>query len=369
MKRLRGVLLLLTYLCFAHYSTFGQDSTAAGEVVLPEEEAPEALFDGTIGDAGVDFFLTGSWTATLTGSLGWLLTPGGGTVFPSTFPGFETAQLFRQVPNLTLSVWLAERYFLETSVIGDFLGEGYDYFDENYLLLGYRGREGEFLRQVLLGTRDVGIRAYPYLEVPAAGSSSIGASALMAGAYSSHELLLRYDNNEPVSYTFLGRNLLSEEVLQLDDYERGRFFRLPDAGVTDLEVYIQDPDGEYAGNDSLRYRLAALEDAVLDAAAGTVSLREPAEGSVLVFYRKDGDDVGSAGLGIDALPPESGDKIDLGEPVTAVTFDWTLTGYFSQDMTERRITVNSREALRLWLPGEFSPFEILAAYPVEQALP
>ena len=61
----------------------------------------------------------------------------------------------------------------------------------------------------------------------------------MAGAYSTHELLLRYDNNEPISYTFLGKNLLSEEVVELDEYIRGRFFRLPDAGVTNLEVYIQ----------------------------------------------------------------------------------------------------------------------------------
>ena len=234
MKPLRGVLLLLTHLCFAQYSTYGQETTPPGQAVLPGEEvlpgeavlpgqeAPAALFEAGIGDTDVDFFLSGSWTATLSGSLGWLFTPGGGTVFPSAFPGFDASQLFRQVPNLTLSVWLAERYFLEASVIGDFLEEGYDYFDENYLMLGYRGREGEFLRHLLFGTRDIGIGAYPFLEIPAAGSSSLGASALLVGGYSSHELLLRYDNNEPVGYTFLGRNLLSEEVLELDDYVRGK---------------------------------------------------------------------------------------------------------------------------------------------------
>ena len=113
-------------------------------------EAPEALFELDIGDAEVDFFLEGTWRASLFGGFGLLIGPDG-ELISSPFPGLDTGQVFQQLPDLTFSVWLLNRFFIEASVIGDFLEKDYTYFDQNYILMGYMGAEEEFLKRLLIG--------------------------------------------------------------------------------------------------------------------------------------------------------------------------------------------------------------------------
>jgi len=340
-------------------------------LVQSEVEASEALFELDIGDADVDFFLEGTWQASLFGSTGFLIDPAGALIYPFTFPGWESGPIFQQTPDLTFSVWLLNRYFIEASVIGDFLEEEYSYFDQNYILMGYVGAEGEFLQRLLIGSRDIGIDPFPFLEVPEPGLSSLGAEALMQTGISEHQLLLRYDNNETGSLTFIGKNLVSEQVISLDDYIQGRFFKLPDAGVDEdsLEVYIEDPDGDYSDGTGRRYRLATVDDAFLDSENGTVFLKEAAEGNVLVFYTKSGSDIGDISLDGGSLVGESAGKIDL---ATSENFYWNnpnLDDYFGRDMDGRQVSIGSKTCLRLYQPGEFSPFDILAAYALEEFVP
>ncbi|MCK5007186.1 MAG: hypothetical protein KAR73_07340, partial [Spirochaetales bacterium] len=161
----------------------------------PGAAAPEALFELHIGDAEVDFFLEGTWRASIFGSFGILIGPEGELV-SSPFPGLGTDRVFQQIPDLTFSVWLLNRFFIEASVIGDFLAEDYTYFDQNYILMGYMGAEGEFLKRILIGSRDISIDPFPFIDVPESGLSSLGAEAVLGTGMSEHQLLLRYDNNE-----------------------------------------------------------------------------------------------------------------------------------------------------------------------------
>jgi hypothetical protein len=344
---------------------------------LPEGEAPPTLFSAQIGDSEVDFVLEGSWRTELAAALGLVITPEG-LVYAEEFPGFGSLwpPVFRNFPRLTFTIWLRQRFFLESSVVWDFVeNPSYDYswWDKNYWLAGYRGREGEFLRSVLIGNREVAVDPYPFLEVPETGSSSLGASALMGAGRSSHQLMLRYDNNEPAEAIFLGKNRVEESNLGLDGFIRGRFFRLPDADVEDLKVYLEDPDGVYTGTDqdatggSRRYRLATVDDANLDAAGGTVTLKKASAGAVLVYYENSiGNPVGTVGMGILALPTETGGRIN---PTISTDFDWSVMGYFGRDLADRQVSINTRTALRLWKPGEFSPFEILGAYTTPAVVP
>jgi hypothetical protein len=216
---------------------------------LPEGEAPPTLFSAQIGDSEVDFVLEGSWRTELAAALGLVITPEG-LVYAEEFPGFGSLwpPVFRNFPRLTFTIWLRQRFFLESSVVWDFVeNPSYDYtwWDKNYWLAGYRGLEGEFLRSVLVGNREVAVDPYPFLEVPETGSSSLGASALLGAGRSSHQLMLRYDNNEPAEAIFLGKNRVEKSNLDLDGFIRGRFFRLPDAGVEDLEVYLENLDARH----------------------------------------------------------------------------------------------------------------------------
>ncbi len=255
---------------------------------VPEGEASPTLFSVQLGDAEVDFVLEGSWRTELAAALGLVITPEG-LVYAEAFPSFGSLwpPVFRNFPRLTFSIWLKQRFFLESSVVWDFVeNPSYEYawWDKNYWLTGYRGQEGEFLRSVLVGNREVAVDQYPFLEVPETGSSSLGASALLGAGRSSHQLMLRYDNNEPAEAVFLGKNRVEESNLGLDGFIRGRFFRLPDDNVEDLEVYLEDPDGAFSVG-VRHYRLATVDDAILDAAGGTVTLKKAAAGEVLVYYR------------------------------------------------------------------------------------
>ena len=340
----------------------GQDTT------ITEDEAPEALFDLDIGDAEVDFVLEGVWRASVFGSIG-----------AYDFPDLGGGWLFEQKPDLTFSVWLLNRFFIEASVIGDFsiteeapigdlFGGGYNYFDQNYILMGYLGQEEEFLKRILIGSKDVGIDPFPFIDVPEAGLSTLGVEAVMGTGMSEHQLLLRYDNNEPDSLTYIGSNLVSEQVIALDQYIRGRFFKLPDGNVDGLEVYIEDEFGPYTGSDLNNYRKADSDDAVLDSEEGTVFLTEAAEGSVLVFYTIGAAEIGDITLGVDALGGDTaGSKIDLS---STEQFRWEVGfNYLGQDMNDRQVIIGGDICLRLYQPDEFSPFEILSSYEIEEPVP
>ena len=335
-----------------------------GEAPVPAKEAQEALFDLDIGDAEVDFFLEGTWRASLYGSLGVLIAPDG-QLIRSPFPGLETDRIFQQIPDLTFSVWLLNRMFIEASVIGDFLEQDYQYFDQNYILMGYLGAEEEFLRRILIGSKDVGIDPFPFLDIPEPGLSSLGVEAALGTGGNDHQLLLRYDNNEPDSLVFIGANLVNEQVITLDAYMRGRLFKLPDAGVENLEVYLEDRYGSFSDGEGRRYRAAALGDAELDGEAGTVFLKEPAEGAVLVYYEVAGSPVGSAGLGVNAFPEQSGQYLDLSG---YRTFQWGQS-FLGENLNDRQVVVAGNTCLRLYRPGEFSPFEILSGYALDAEVP
>ena len=347
----------------------------AGEgATITEGEAPEALFDLDIGDAEVDFVLEGVWRASVFGSIG-----------AYDFPDLNGGWVFEQNPDLTFSIWLLNRFFVEASVIGDFsitnetqidelLEQDYNYWDQNYILMGYLGQEEEFLKRILIGSKDVSIDPFPFIDVPEPGLSSLGVEAVMGTGMSEHQLLLRYDNNEPDSLTYLGSNLVSEQVFALDEYIRGRFFKLPDGNVDDLEVYIEDEFGPYNGDDGNNYRKADSDDAVVDSAEGTVFLTEAAEGSVLVYYSKSGTEVGDDPnyTVVDAFPFQVSGKLDVDPASEPEDFNWSLN-YLGQAMSTRRVTLTpstrTHPYLRLYKPDEFSPFEILSSYEIEEPVP
>jgi len=346
---------------------------AGEEITVAEVEAPEALLELDIGDADVDFVLEGVWRASMFGSVG-----------EYDFPDLDGGWVFEQNPDLTFSIWLLNRFFVEASVIGDFtikdlLEQEYNYWDQNYILMGYLGQEGEFLKRILIGSKDVSIDPFPFIDVPEPGLASLGVEAVMGTGMSEHQLLLRYDNNEPDSLTYIGSNLVSEQIIALDEYIQGRFFKLPDENVDDLEVYIEDDFGPYSGDDGNNYRKADSDDAVLDSEEGTVLLTEAAEGSVLVYYSKSGTEVGDDEIipppeyiKVDAFPAQISGKLDVNPASEPEDFSWSLT-YLGQDMSDRRVTLipstRSYPYLRLYKPDEFSPFEILSSYEIEEPIP
>ncbi len=76
-----------------------------------EEEAPESIFSTQLGDSDVDFYMKGTWDIFMAGSIGYNVSDGEfiSTPIENMDPGFQ----FSQIPDLTMSLWLMDRYFLK----------------------------------------------------------------------------------------------------------------------------------------------------------------------------------------------------------------------------------------------------------------
>ncbi len=352
MSRTWPVLILLS--CVA--------TAPAQETPLPlPEEAPESLFQTTIGSSDVEMFLDGSWRAGVAGATGFLVRSGEGIQPLDLFPALPLGFEFSQEPELTFAVWLRRHYFVEYTVLGS--------FDENAFRAGYEG-DGT-LRSLVVGNRGIGIDPYPYLEVPETGDSSLGAEATLASGNSRHEILLRYDNNSGGRKVFVGQNAVEEVRIPLSSYEQGMRLRLPDAQVQGLRLYLEDPDGTLIASDERRYRMATAADAIADEETGIVTLKARPAGRVLVHYTKGALTVGDVGLGIDSIATVSA-ATGAVDPATPRTFDSTQALWVSPDTgvgADLLLTIEGRTALLLHSRGAFSLFDMQGTYLPGTSLP
>ena len=332
--------------------------------LLEQEEALEAIFDFDIADREVELFLLGSWSTLLSGATGFMVRPDIGVTALDYFPDMELGFFFEQVPDITLSIWLMKRYFIELSVLGS--------FENNFILMGYQGQEAELLHHVYLGNRDIGIDPYPFIEIPEMGESSLGAEAELGTPSSVHQMMIRFDNNDSGEKLFIGQNEVEEQLISLDSYQQGRFFKLPDDDVDNLEVYLEDAeDGSFTGDDNRKYRKADLDDAVLDSFEGLVSLNEQHPGRVLVYYTKSGSPIGSASLGGNSIA--NVDNKGRIYPNIPDDFDWVQTIDYLVPIdaweNKRQVTIAGKQALLIGAPGMFSEFDILSSYPLPSGAP
>jgi hypothetical protein len=312
-----------------------------------EEEAPATLFSAEIGDADVELFLFGSWDLSITGSFGIGFNTEEKQFSTAAFPDMVPGARLQQIPDLTISLWLAGRYFFETTIVED--------SEFNTFLLGYQGREEEFLRSVRAGNTEIAMDSYGYLSVSDPPRNSLGAYALMESEKTEHELLLRYDPSEYREQSFIGTKEITVLETALPDYRRGQFFILPDTNVETLTLYIEDPGGSVTASDGRTYRIAKASEATVDRETGTILFDKPVSGRIGVVYT-----AGNGGLGSGFLPAETDGYIDTGGETRDFSFSSVFLG---QPMSDFQLDIGGETALLLQRPGLFSPFEMCNVYP------
>jgi hypothetical protein len=297
------------------------------EIILPDEEAPATIFSSKIGDSDVKLEVKGTWEAEVTGSFGfsWDSVTYNPVFedFPELTPGF----LASQEPDITISLWLAERYFFEASFIDD--------YDLNTFLLGYNGKEDEFLRSVRIGNTDLGISPSGYMSFSDASGSSLGASISFATEHSTHEIMVRYDPASLKTRSYSGMNEVTDQRVSIGSYIRGRFFALPVSGVSGLSVYVEcTPETGDLSLGGRRYRKAKTQEASLSSEDGLITFAETQKKRIIATY--DG-------------------------------ISWTEDVGNSQDMEDYRISTSAY--FILYEPGKFSPFELCQHYGSSLSLP
>ena len=100
----------MKYHTILFFLVFLLNSAVHSQIILPDDEAPTALIDADIGSSNVELLSAGSWEASLTGSIGYTF-PVGAPSFLSQYPGMTQGIVFKQVPDLLLSLWLNSSLF------------------------------------------------------------------------------------------------------------------------------------------------------------------------------------------------------------------------------------------------------------------
>ena len=345
-----------------------QETKTDTESSLPlSSEASAYLIDTKIGDSDVDLIWDGYWRMSL-------VTGGsfGKKTADSTFPGLAQGTSFIQEPDITLTLWLNNRWFLETSFL-----EG---FERNTYRAGYVGEEDEFVRSVVAGNSGVNAVSYAEIDVPSPRFNTPGISASFATERSKHEILLRYDPTESASKTFRGQYEVKSSDIGLGEFVQGQYFILPDTGVSNVRVYLEDRLGSISGTDPdgtvRRYRLAEPAEFFVDSETGFVELAEPHGSRVVAYYAVGASPVGDATLGAGFIvDADIHYHPDLTEPISYRPFDFevgTSDPYDPENGDFRdtsRVSLPVGDALVLYDPGRFTPFERQNVYTSPLVLP
>jgi len=328
-------------------------------ILLPEEEAPSSIFSISPGGTDVDLYVLGTWETNITGGFGFSWNSEDKSIKESTFPAMISGLQLVHKPDIVISLWLLNSYFFETSFIDD--------YKLNTILFGYESIEDNFLQSVRIGNTDIGFGDYSYLSIPKASTDSMGGMALFKTDKSEHQLMVRYDPAELQVKNYIGKNEVDPLRVNLTDYVKGRYFILPDDNVDNLLVYIEDSNGIYSDG-THNYRLADSNDAIISAEEGIVFFRKPLTVRAAVHYTKEGATVGDGTLGKNFFAGDVSGKIDI---TATADFDWNVSNYLGQNMTDRNLTMNGSPnyALLLYEPGVFSPFEMLSVYSLPYLIP
>jgi len=115
---------VLILIFFSNNKLFGQEPPFE-----EQEEAPATVWDMNIGDTDVELYLAGFWKIGLIAGLSVESGPEG-IIFPAAFPGLTDFR-FYQEPDLTISLWLMNRFYLYEKLnysFFSFLGSGNIFF-------------------------------------------------------------------------------------------------------------------------------------------------------------------------------------------------------------------------------------------------
>jgi hypothetical protein len=307
-------------------------------------EAAQELMNFSLGDSAVSLFMTGSWKGDLQGNLGFFNSPlGTGFVSP------ETPLLFKQEADLTLSLWINNRWFVEANFTDD--------SGQNTYRAGYQGLPGEFLQYAGIGSAGLDFPSFAYLDLGGDSPSSFGFYSRFGTKELGIHTLFRYDAASREERTFTGGRERTFSDLQPSNTIRGISFVLPDTDLNpEITVYIEDDKGSLRDNSGRRWRYAMQSEFAFSRAQGLLELNIRPSAMAAISYSKGGD--------------SNPWRNSMG------SYDGTQNGFltdvqkwFSVDLSKYpqcggvqsgkpgEVFFGSSSALVIYQPGTFSPFE------------
>ncbi|MDR2659365.1 MAG: hypothetical protein LBC27_05175 [Spirochaetaceae bacterium] len=361
----KRICALVLFLMLAQSNNFGQDDvlpeSAAGleeEKTLREnlldvdaarqaiaDEAPPALFSIDLFDNDVSLFLSGFWKGSLTAKWGIAAGPLGVGVAENDSP-----LLFTQEADLSLGLWIKERWFVEAA------------FEEDYSIntyrAGYQGKTGEAVQYLGVGNTGLDFPEFPYLDLGGDSASSFGLYGRFGGGPLQIHSLIRWDDAVREERSFVGGRERSYSYLEANSGIRGISFTLPDDNIPSaIIVYFEDKDGGLIDGRGQRWREAKPSEYAVSSSFGLVELRKSPDTRVAVSY---------AGNYTSSMGDYAAPGTFLGD-VQAVFSEVNLKEYPQpgQEGGETKpavILIAGISALIIYEKGTFSPFENRSRY-------
>ncbi|MDR1636212.1 MAG: hypothetical protein LBR93_02635 [Treponema sp.] len=281
-------------------------------------EARSELMSTRLGDTDVSLYTAGSWKAEVTAGMGFALTPLGLQGIFGNSP-----LLFTQEADLTLSLWIRDRWFVEAGFLDD--------YDLNTYRAGYRGKEGEAIQYLGFGNTGLDFPRFPYLDLGGESPSSLGVYGKFGGGNLTLHSLFRYDLSAREERVFVGDRERSYAFSSPEKPLRGRSFVLPDDNLdSPPRVYLQDRQGDLRDSQGRRWRLAEASEYGASAVLGLVELGRSPEGMVAAAYSKGGDTrPWESSLGMYANPALTGGG---SAPGTGSGFLGEASGWFGENI-------------------------------------
>jgi hypothetical protein len=324
------------------------------------QESSSELMSLSLGDSEVSLLVAGYWKSTLTASWGFALTPLGASAISTNSP-----ILFQAETDLTLSLWIRERWFVEASFLDD--------YDPDTYRAGYQGFEGEPVQYVGIGNTGLDFPRFPYLDLGGDSPSSLGAYGRFGSGPVTIHSLIRYDTANREERTFVGDRERTFSFVSVDNPLRGLSFVLPDEAIETLPVvYIEDSKGTIPDNTGGRWRIAQASEYAVSALYGLLEMGGETAGRIAVSYTKGGGnrpwDISmgtyrTAGFLYEVQTLFGG--IDLAAyPQPGQTNPALLDPANPSHAANRpgEVTINGVPALVVYERGTFSPFERQSRY-------
>jgi hypothetical protein len=320
-----------------------------------KNEAAAELMSIRLWDVDVSIQASGYWKGTLSGSLGLSLTPLGAAAISPDSP-----VLFRQEADLSLSLWIRKRWFMEAGFLDD--------YNLNTYRAGYQGLPGEAIQYVGLGNRGLDFPNFPYLDLGGESPSSFGAYGRFGGGPLSLHALVRYDLAALEERIFVGNRERTFSYTPLTQPVRGRSFVLPGENLdAPPVVYLEDEQGDLRDQKGRRWRAAVPSEYAAGAALGLVELGAVPAGMVAAAYTRGGTYPWEDPAIIGAYGPPSGFLGEIQQWFAGIN----LANYPQPSgdgsggpgtITLYQGGVPVAVALALYEPGSFSPFERMSRY-------
>jgi len=298
------------------------------------DEAPAEFLGFRLGDSEVSLFLSGFWNGTMQSNFGLSKSPLG-----IGFASPESPFLFKQEVDLTVSLWINNRWFVEAN----FLDES----SQNTYRAGYQGQSGEFLKYAGIGNTGLNFPSFSYLDLGGDTPSSIGFYSRFGTQDLNIHALVRYDMAAKEERTFIGGRERTYTDIDLQNYIRGISFALPDINIdSEITVYIEDEKGNVRDNSGRRWRFALPSEYSASRALGIIELSIRPAGMVAIGYEKNGSKPW-----VISTPVFLKEIQDWFDP-SKTTVD--LDVYF---INPTEIDFGSTPALVVYQSGIFSPYE------------